>query len=1335
MANDLSFNVIALDKATQTFLKVAESVEIAQRKLERLDGQSANVDVNVKTDESSKALDSFTTRFQLMAAGIAAASPAAGAAIVGGIGAGFIATAVLAQKSNEQVKDTYTTLWQNVVQQTRQATGQLVPQLVGAGRAIDAEFQRLAPSVQKAFTAAGPDIVALSRAVTGFAQGAMPGVTSAMQNSLPVFQGIANAATTLGSAAGQAFTSIGQHAQSYGTFVSSVGAITGTVLALAVRLVNDLADAWAANGAEISQAVSGVATVIGGLADGVLPVLNAALGAAAQIITTVTDVLGPLAQVLGTVGAGALALWAAFKLAEGATAAVKALALGVVSMGGSLEASAAKTAGVIAGMRGVSVEASASAVAVRAAGASAATAATGFGVAAETLAGPLGIALAASTGLLLAFSGGADSADSSATGLKSSLDGVTAALQASNGAIDQSVIKSIQQSGDFKDATERAKQFGIAQEDITAAVLQGGPALDKLRDKLQHLVDTQHRFTTVAGGSQVDSGDLNATGEAAQKTLDALNKLIGGFGNSRDSAAQNNAELQKHASELLTSRDGMIAVSETSHTLGLDLDLVKSGFNGVALAGGDSASSVQAVAASFVKSALQVANAAAAIQDRFKQADKAVESASSSVENAQHSYEQSTRAIADAHHQEAQAAQAVRQAEQGVADAQHGVVNAQRAVRDAVEGVTSARKAYIQAQEQERAAEQSLSEARQQAVRDLKAINLQLEEQNASEASARVRLFDAQLAAQQLGIDSGNAGKIAGQKVTANNEEQIKAAIDLLQAQNSLNNALNTGGNLREDAAKANAAGVNGSRGVISAQQSLRSAQDQVASSARAVQKAQEQVADANYGLQQAQRGLVRAHQAVTDAAYAEQKAHQGVADAQYQSKRAGDALKASKDALKDAQDNASRSLDLNTEAGRRNLGLVLQLVDAINATGLSAQEKHKLAIDQVANSFGMSKDRAADYLKQIGLIPTDFKYSVTAVAALDSVGLWDSIPSPDGHGNASMTGKSRMYADGGHIRGPGTPTSDDIPIWASDNEYMHKAAAVSYYGVDTMDDINNLRIPKSLIKGYASGGLVDYPTIEANALLGSLGSAYQSSTWGATIMGLPHGPLLPKYEPPKYTPSNFKAGGGVAQWGTAALAAMGELGIPAGYLPDVLRRMAQESGGNPTIVNDWDVNWVAGHPSVGLMQVIRPTFQANAGPHAGTGPYVYGVSVDPVSNIYAGLNYAGRRYSAGHGGFLGGVLYAMNKPGGYDNGGPLQPGWTPVFNGGTRPENVRTAAQEDELGTKLDAVCAEVRSVRDAVKASADRPLEAVFTLDGRTFVAAVRDANRKLEHESGMR
>ena len=71
-----------------------------------------------------------------------------------------------------------------------------------------------------------------------------------------------------------------------------------------------------------------------------------------------------------------------------------------------------------------------------------------------------------------------------------------------------------------------------------------------------------------------------------------------------------------------------------------------------------------------------------------------------------------------------------------------------------------------------------------------------------------------------------------------------------------------------------------------------------------------------------------------------------------------------------------------------------------------------------------------------------------------------------------------------------------------------------------------------------------------------------------------------------------------------------------------------------------------AGHPSVGLMQLIEGTFRSYAGKYSSKGPFMYGVSVDPLANIYASMRYALARY--------GSLSAAYNRPGGYARGGIL---------------------------------------------------------------------------------
>ncbi|MGY1579140.1 transglycosylase SLT domain-containing protein [Streptomyces sp. MN13] len=147
-----------------------------------------------------------------------------------------------------------------------------------------------------------------------------------------------------------------------------------------------------------------------------------------------------------------------------------------------------------------------------------------------------------------------------------------------------------------------------------------------------------------------------------------------------------------------------------------------------------------------------------------------------------------------------------------------------------------------------------------------------------------------------------------------------------------------------------------------------------------------------------------------------------------------------------------------------------------------------------------------------------------------------------------------------------------------------------------------------------------------------------------------------------RYSPTR-----GVEQWRPVVLQSLREVGQSSGHANRTLRRMQQESGGNPTIVNKWDSNWQAGHPSVGLMQVIGPTFRSHAGKYRNKGPFSYGVSVDPLANIYSSMRYALSTY--------GSLPRAYDRAGGYDSGGWLGPGQWGV-NNLRQPEAVLTPGQ-----------------------------------------------------------
>jgi hypothetical protein len=106
---------------------------------------------------------------------------------------------------------------------------------------------------------------------------------------------------------------------------------------------------------------------------------------------------------------------------------------------------------------------------------------------------------------------------------------------------------------------------------------------------------------------------------------------------------------------------------------------------------------------------------------------------------------------------------------------------------------------------------------------------------------------------------------------------------------------------------------------------------------------------------------------------------------------------------------------------------------------------------------------------------------------------------------------------------------------------------------------------------------------------------------------------------------ASYAASGGSAQvdqWITQAFTILAQNGVDPKYLDaDAVRTIIKyESGGDPTITNTTDINAQEGHPSIGLMQTIGPTFNAYALPG-------HNDIRNPVDNIIAGVRYAIANY------------------------------------------------------------------------------------------------------------
>ena len=187
---------------------------------------------------------------------------------------------------------------------------------------------------------------------------------------------------------------------------------------------------------------------------------------------------------------------------------------------------------------------------------------------------------------------------------------------------------------------------------------------------------------------------------------------------------------------------------------------------------------------------------------------------------------------------------------------------------------------------------------------------------------------------------------------------------------------------------------------------------------------------------------------------------------------------------------------------------------------------------------------------------------------------------------------------------------------------------------------------------------------------------------------------------------------GVAARWGalaTRALMMTGDMG-PLVH-GSMMRRMNQESGGNPRAINNWDSNARRGTPSKGLMQVIQPTFDAYRDSRAPNDIW------DPLANMLASIHYTKARYSS--------LRAGWDRPGGYADGGLVKPflhdkgGWhnpgALSVNKTRKPEAVLTNAQWRAISEVADR---SVSSERDGaqiinyVTATNDKAKELVDSL-----------------------
>jgi len=285
------------------------------------------------------------------------------------------------------------------------------------------------------------------------------------------------------------------------------------------------------------------------------------------------------------------------------------------------------------------------------------------------------------------------------------------------------------------------------------------------------------------------------------------------------------------------------------------------------------------------------------------------------------------------------------------------------------------------------------------------------------------------------------------------------------------------------------------------------------------------------------------------------------------------------------------------------------------------------------------------------GVDPLPYVFGAVGPSAYDCSGLvgevWARLTGHPDYQRYFVTGNEESFLRSVGFR-PGVGT---FTVGFSDTHTMGNLAGLSFEAANAASGIH---------VGSGTSDVRSFPNVFylpqlGNAFVGQAGNLVNLPP----LLGFPGGTYIGP-------PPPFGSLGGAGDAGSPALdswiAAAGKYtSIPASWIPGLKTLISRESGGNPNAINLWDANAKAGHPSIGLMQVIKETFERYRSRGLPDSQY------DPVANIVAGINYIKARY-----GSIFNVQQAdpSKPPKGYANGGILAPGDL-GFNETRRPEYV----------------------------------------------------------------
>lgn len=396
-----------------------------------------------------RGFDRHSRRMGILAKTALASLPAAGLAAGTLMGAGIgIATGAItalgavALRTDATVSGAFTDMADDVGAGVQRAARPLAPFLVGIAHDVETSFASVEDDLQDLFAATGPNARILAGGLLDLAENALPGFVTGMRQSREESEGLANFLGSAGAGLGGFFSELTEGGEESRITLTALGDVVESLLTKSGTALRFLSEGAASFADDFVSTLDGILEFAGGLGTGFFPVLTGAFSGLLDVASGATAILGPIAPILGGIGAAALVGAAGLKVFESVNRMWSGATGQVAKYGTAARGSAAQTRGLGARVAALG----------------------GF------LGGPLGIGLSVATLGLGLFGDGMQENQRRAQATADRVAGLRDAVMASGGVITGQTRAFIDQTVAAGNLSAGLRDAGITQDMLTRAI-------------------------------------------------------------------------------------------------------------------------------------------------------------------------------------------------------------------------------------------------------------------------------------------------------------------------------------------------------------------------------------------------------------------------------------------------------------------------------------------------------------------------------------------------------------------------------------------------------------------------------------------------------------------------------------------------------------------------------------------------------------------------------------------------------------------------------------------------------------------------------------------------